>query len=83
MAHILDATRSELRKLEKPVNEAEFRQMAVVATNPRPPGENRVRAEATDNPTAFRQTANYLEPPASSTPGEEPNAAAIATQGTP
>ena len=83
MAHILDATRSELRKLEKPVNEAEFRQLAVVATNFLPPGENRVRAGSTDDTTAFRQNANPLEPPASSTPAEEPNATAIVTQGTP
>ncbi len=30
MAHILEAIRSELRKLNKPVNEAEFRQLEVV-----------------------------------------------------
>lgn len=33
MMHILDAIRSELRKLNKPINEAEFRQMELMATS--------------------------------------------------
>ncbi len=85
MAHILDATRSELRKLNKPVNEAEFRQMAVVATNFATPIENRVRVGATIDPTTFNQTTNVLESSANSFAAEEErlNAAATLTKGAP
>jgi len=46
MAHILDATRSELRKLNKPINEAEFRQMELVATSHRGDGKKSLNIAA-------------------------------------
>jgi len=56
MAHILDAVRSELRKLNRPVNETEFRQMMVAASqtaqaiNVKPPvTDSSDLAEKTDN----------------------------------